>query len=123
MPKKATNVFKRKDGRWEARYVKGVSEAGKKKYASVYGRSFEEAKNKRDQQLTAHTQNVQSGLRLKDFMYEWLECNKLLLKKSTYQKYKSIINNHIETHIISYNKVSEIDNRTISAFSHQLLSS
>lgn len=123
MPKKSTNVFKRKDGRWEGRYVKGVSKDGKKMYASVYGRSFEEAKNKRDQQLTAHTQNIQSGLKLKDFMYEWLECNKLLLKKSTYQKYKSIIYNHIETHMISYIKVAEINNRTISAFSHQLLSS
>lgn len=30
MPKKETNIFKRKDGRWEARYVKTICVDGKR---------------------------------------------------------------------------------------------
>ena len=48
LPKKGINIFKRKDGRWEARYLKGVDANGRKKYGSVYGKTFEEAKKKWD---------------------------------------------------------------------------
>lgn len=40
-------VYKRKDGRWEARYVKGISENGRSVYGTVYGASREEAVAKR----------------------------------------------------------------------------
>ena len=48
MPKKGTNIFKRKDGRWKARYIKSIDIDGKKKYGSVYGKTFSEAKDKQD---------------------------------------------------------------------------
>ncbi len=41
------SVFQRKDGRWEARYCKGRNEKGRILYASVYGRTREEAEQKR----------------------------------------------------------------------------
>ena len=47
MPKKGENVYRRKDGLWEARYVKEIDCFGKKKYGSVYGHSCKEAKEKR----------------------------------------------------------------------------
>lgn len=37
MARKETNIYKRKDGRWEARYVKEIGLDGRKKYGSVYG--------------------------------------------------------------------------------------
>lgn len=40
-------VYERKDGRWEARYKKGVSPDGKAIYGSVYGNSKEEVIQKR----------------------------------------------------------------------------
>lgn len=40
-------VYERKDGRWEARYKKGISEQGKTIYGSVYGESREEVIRKR----------------------------------------------------------------------------
>lgn len=36
MPKKGENIYKRKDGRWEGRYIKGYHADGKAKYAYVY---------------------------------------------------------------------------------------
>ncbi len=41
------SVFLRKDGRWEARYCKGRDEKGRIRYASAYGRTREEAEQKR----------------------------------------------------------------------------
>ena len=36
MPRRGENIFRRKDGRWEARYVKAISTNNKKLYGSVY---------------------------------------------------------------------------------------
>ena len=44
--KKGENVFKRKDGRWEARYIKGYELSGKIKYGFCYGKTDKEAKEK-----------------------------------------------------------------------------
>lgn len=45
MPRKGENIYKRKDGRWEGRYIKGRS--GKKAiYGYVYSKSYSEVKKK-----------------------------------------------------------------------------
>ncbi|MDY2663843.1 MAG: hypothetical protein SOV67_14100 [Bariatricus massiliensis] len=44
MPRTAKNIYKRKDGRWEARYPSGKTQTGKTKYASIYAKSYTEAK-------------------------------------------------------------------------------
>ena len=46
VPRKGENIYKRKDGRWEARYIHHY-ENGKAKYVSIYGDSYGEAKAKR----------------------------------------------------------------------------
>lgn len=43
---KGENIFKRKDGRWEARYIKGYELSGKIKYGFCYGKTYKEAKEK-----------------------------------------------------------------------------
>ena len=40
--KKGENIFKRKDGRWEARYIKGYELSGKIKYGFCYGKTYKE---------------------------------------------------------------------------------
>ena len=44
--RKGENIFKRKDGRWEARYIKGYELSGKANYGFCYGKSYKEAKEK-----------------------------------------------------------------------------
>ena len=44
--KKGENIFKRKDGRWEARYIKGYELSGKIKYGFCYGKTYKQAKEK-----------------------------------------------------------------------------
>ena len=47
MARKGENIFYRKDGRWEARYVKERDYSGKNIYGYVYGKTYQEVKNKR----------------------------------------------------------------------------
>ncbi len=51
MSDKEKYVYKRNDGRWEARYVKGVSEKGKTVYGAVYGKSERDVIDKRHEIL------------------------------------------------------------------------
>ena len=45
MARRARNIYKRKDGRWEGRYIKERIN-GKAKYGAVYARSYTEVKEK-----------------------------------------------------------------------------
>ena len=46
MSKKGENIYKRKDGRWEGRYVRVYGENGKTKYGYIYAATYREAKQK-----------------------------------------------------------------------------
>ena len=46
--KKVKGVYKRNDGRWEARYVKGYTESGRALYGAVYGHTEQEVIEKRN---------------------------------------------------------------------------
>lgn len=47
MARKGENIYKRKDGRWEARYEKGRNSKGQIIYGSLYGKSYREVKEKK----------------------------------------------------------------------------
>lgn len=100
MPRRRDGIYHRKDGLWEARYVKEVDLAGKKKYGSVYGHSYKEAREKRQDAL-AHIvlyQKPPSARRitLKELADEWLLVNQSRLKPSTCQRYQGFLKNHLE---------------------------
>lgn len=46
MPRKGENIYKRKDGRWESRYICSYDAENKAKYAYVCGRTYSEVKQK-----------------------------------------------------------------------------
>ena len=51
MPRRGENIYKRKDGRWEGRYIRGHSSSGRAEYGYVYARSYRECRAKRQQRL------------------------------------------------------------------------
>lgn len=53
MPRKGENIYRRKDGRWEGRYVKSRTKDGKALYGYIYGKTYAEVKKKRLERLTA----------------------------------------------------------------------
>ena len=44
MSRKGENIYKRKDGRWEGRYKKGVASNSRTIYGSCYGKTYREVK-------------------------------------------------------------------------------
>ena len=97
MPKRGENIRKRKDGRWEARFIAGRDCNGKARYRSVYGKSYTEAKEKAKlEQGKKDTQKQENeGILFRDLLEQWLQNNRIRYKQSTYSKYKYIIDVHL----------------------------
>ena len=98
MARHGENIYKRKDGRWEGRYIKGYDAEGKSIPGYVYGKSYKEAKEK----LTFAKVNakekikrISSDMTVSDWFDKWLDSQKRI-KRSSYTTYSSNINKHIK---------------------------
>lgn len=100
MSKKGENIYKRKDGRWEARYIKGYSPDGSIRYGYCYAASYREVKNKvgaaKADLLNSVAAAPTAGKKRFDaYCDEWLQINRSRIKESTYVKYLSVLEKHI----------------------------
>ena len=98
---KGENIFKRKDGRWEARYIKGYELSGKIKYGFCYGKTYKEAKEKVTKFKAAMANGsplpaVGSRHRFAFYCDEWLRLRKTKVKEATYIKYDTALEKHIK---------------------------
>ena len=59
MARKGENIYKRKDGRWEGRYLKRTPE-GKSRYGDVYAKTYLETKH-RPHYIVAQTNLKEPG--------------------------------------------------------------
>lgn len=98
MPKRGQNIYKRKDGRWEGRYVKGYKN-NKIKYGYIYGKTYKEAKEILEKCSNLNHNSVQSKklkyLYLRVVGEEWLETLKPQLKESSIVKYSNILKTYL----------------------------
>lgn len=122
MPRRGDNIRKRTDGRWEGRY-RVISEDGRKRYLSVYGKTYGEVKEKISAEMylsgradSAVLQPVQISGNPQvcdiDFcvlMEEWLGEVEQNRKYSTYVKYKKLYTCHIQN-VFSSDKLSQMTN-------------
>ena len=103
MPRKGDKVYRRKDGLWEARYVKEIDEGGQKKYGSVYGHSCSEAKEKRqavmDSILLHGAATLPRGITVGRLTAEWLAVNRGRVKPSSYARYAGYCKNYVESRL------------------------
>lgn len=99
MARHGENIRKRKDGRWEGRYPVYNAEKQKKVYCSVYGRSYEEVREKLFLHKSPEKQyggGTNRKILLNDVAREWLMEVKVKRKPSTYVKYSMVFQKHIE---------------------------
>ena len=96
MSRKGLNIYKRKDGRWEARYIKSRNALGKPKYGYLYASSYREVRC--DLQHTLQLQGKPSGSeeRTRNSTFElvsmeWLDAFSINFKESTYIRYRTLI--------------------------------
>lgn len=97
MPRRGECIYKRKDGRWEARYVKEIRADGTKKYGSVYAASYKEVKEKQRKMLETFSkaEETKAEITVAQVIDEWLTATRQKIRASTFQKYESLCRNHI----------------------------
>lgn len=123
MPRTGENIYKRKDGRWEGRYIK-ERVAGKAKYGAVYAGSYREVKQKLDKvkyELGKRKQSAAEG-KMADIGKKWLEEASATLKQSSANKYEDILRCYILPRLGEC-KLSEITNQQLIDFVNELLTS
>ena len=100
MSRKGENIYKRKDGRWEGRYIKSRTDSGKIVYGYVYAKTYREVKAKRKENMptlyvkpvvpvTANTELFS------DIAFVWFESIKSQTKESTRNKYANLLTDYI----------------------------
>lgn len=128
MPRKGENIYKRKDGRWEGRYVKGRD--GKKAiYGYVYSKSYSEVKKQLILKRAEYAQeeNKPSSSTMKDALFSdlsemWLRSIQASVKESTWIKYRNILKCNIVPGLGNTN-LSEIDYSAVSNLCNNLMES
>ncbi len=125
MSKKGENIYKRKDGRWEARYIKAYHPDGAPKYGYCYGKTYREAKQKVTLAKAAlatgkSAPTVSRKRRFAFYCDEWLKLNRSRVKESTYAKYSSMLEKHIKPRLGGC-LVQALSSIIVEQFSHDLL--
>lgn len=124
MPRRGENIIKRKDGRWEARYIKGRDIDGKIHYGYLYGKSYTEVKDKKAKIISEspdfHMYTSQSSEppqddRIRTVSIQWKAHIRYTVKDSTYSNYEELLDNHILP-ILGNMQVRKITNHTIVGF-------
>lgn len=95
--KRGSNIYKRKDGRFEGRVPIGYQDNGKIKYKSVYAKTLSEVKEKMAEVYSIKQTCKVSSIKLtvQTVAQQWLSSAKLRVKESSYANYENIISKHI----------------------------
>lgn len=124
MARTGENIYKRKDGRWEARFIYQVDDEGKSKYRSVYGTSRQAAKQKRillvQNFLMGSEVSKSPTIAFKELTKNWLNCTKLRVKESTYARYSNQIQKYVSPYFDRY-QAAKISTEFIEQFISRLL--
>lgn len=120
MPRKGENIFKRKDGRWEGRYIKDRDLGNKAVYGYLYGKSYTEVKQKLEQVKSHKNDSNNLSVTFAKLSEKWLENKKLCVKASTLAHYKMIIDKHILPLLGRYD-ISSVNADIIQQYMNKLI--
>lgn len=99
MPRRGENIYKRSDGRWEARYIKQRSPEGKAIYGYLYARSYRDVRTKLQAQMVVTEEstprpNINRAV-FQSIAEEWLASLAPQIKVSTVNKYRNLLETYI----------------------------
>lgn len=121
MARKGENIRKRKDGRWEGRYMCGERADGSKRYASVYARSYAEVRGKLAQaKVQGRPEHTPTALHFEAVLKLWLQSNRVRLKGATQQRYQNLIDRHIAPGLGAY-RLDRLNTAVINGFLNRKL--
>ena len=93
MPRRGENIWKRSDGRWEGRYIKDRDRKGKAIYGFVYGKTYAEAKQKKQlclSELSKGKTEPKTECLFEVATQAWLQQIEEKVRESTYSKYRRL---------------------------------
>ena len=124
MPRKGENIYKRKDGRWEGRYIKGHLPTGKAIYGYVYAYTYRDVKSKLNNALngkiTESTIHRNNGVIFHELSQQWLANQQARIKESTYNKYLNMLTSYILP-VLGKSKIEDITSEQIMLLCDNLL--
>ena len=127
MARHGENIRKRKDGRWEARFICGYRENGKAKYKYIYKKTYAEAKEAKNQMIsqkilfgTEAAKRAQTDITFDVLITEWLSIIQKDVKESTYSRYTAIIDKHIKPSLGNV-RLSDMRSEDIDHFTQEKL--
>ena len=121
MSRKGENIYKRKDGRWEGRYLKHIP-GEKSRYGYVYAPTYREARAKLHMAAAAWAQlqpRSESPL-FREQAEKWQKHIFQQVKESTFVKYSTMVRKHLLP-ILGDLPLDELTHIKIQALSDQLL--
>lgn len=125
MSKKGENIYKRKDGRWEGRYIRLYDENVKAKYGYVYGKNYSDVKQRLLEKKAYSGSQADMASKCSALYSEvldaWLQSTRINIKESTYARYSHLIDTHIRSQLGKY-QISKISTQLIEGFIENLLS-
>ena len=98
MPKRGENIYKRKDGRWEGRYIRGRTASGQAEYGYVYAGSYKACRAKRQrciEALPAKPASQASSATLDQAAELFLSEKSHVLKASSWNRYSYLTQHYI----------------------------
>ncbi len=97
MSRRGENIYKRKDGRWEARYLKEYDEAGKAKYGYIYTKTYREAKVRLADAKVNKTADCKTSEKscYNDVLDAWMQYTFMNVKQSTKARYTHMVEHYI----------------------------
>ena len=123
MPRRGDNIYKRKDGRWEGRFIKG-RQNGCTVFGSVFGKTHKEAKDKLALAKQAWKEGVlelnRKRTKVVTIANAWLKESEAFLKESTIAKYRDYLHSYICPRFGSMD-IADIDDAMLSSFCIKLL--
>jgi len=126
MSRKGENIYKRKDGRWEGRYMKGVRDNGKIQYGYEYGRSYSDTKKRLTEVQGALAFGINPSTCIttnySEILLGWLQSSKLRTKESTYSRYYYLVSKYISPKLGQY-KLNQLSNAVMEKYIDGLLES
>lgn len=117
MARIGNNVYERKDGRFEGRYIKGRKENGRPNYAYVYGSTYEDAKKKLDaaKEKAGLRQKAPAGITAAQWLDRWLGLAGIFISGTALGRYSSVISEHLSP-ALGEMELAELDSKTVNGF-------
>ena len=124
MSRRGENIYKRKDGRWEGRYIKKYNAAKKAQYGYVYGKTYSEAKEKlinaKAIPAIKAPDCIAQHISLNEVLTLWLLSVQRNVKEATYARYHHLVESHIRPELGNYD-VDHITPAVIENYINDLL--